>query len=133
MGLLFAFIGATIFLFGLYQWALSGASLWQIFRIRRGEKGMSRNEKKDAELEVKKLEEAADRTISASLRIIAFLAVFVWLFLGVTMILEFFGINWVSSMYSRAKSYWSAPGMQTQQSTQTRNDTLRNMGNSFRR
>ena len=133
MGLLFAFIGVTIFLFGLYQWALSGANLWQIFRIRRGEKGMSRDEKKDAEREVKKLEEAADRTISASLRIIAFLAVFVWLFLGVTMILEFFGINWVSSMYSRAKTYWSAPGMQTQQSTQTRNDTLRNMGNSFRR
>ena len=133
MGLLFAFIGVTIFLFGLYQWALSGANLWQIFRIRRGEKGMSRDEKKEAEREVKKLEEAADRTISASLRIIAFLAVFVWLFLGVTMILELFGINWVSSMYSRAKSYWTAPGMQTQQSTQTRNDTLRNMGNSFRR
>ena len=133
MGLLFAFIAATIFLFGLYQWALSGANLWQIFRIRRGEKGMSRDEKKDAEREVKKLEEAADRTISASLRIIAILAVFVWLFLGVTMILEFFGINWVSSMYSRAKSYWVAPGMQSQQSTQTRNDTLRNMGNSFRR
>lgn len=133
MGLLFAFIGVTIFLFGLYQWALSGANLWQIFRIRRGEKGMSRDEKKEAEREVKKLEENADRTISASLRIIAFLAVFVWLFLGVTMILEFFGINWVSSMYSRAKSYWTAPGMQTQQSSQTRNDTLRNMGNSFRR
>ena len=133
MGLFFAFIGVTIFLFGLYQWALSGANLWQIFRIRRGEKGMSRDEKKDAEREVKKLEEAADRTISASLRIIAFLAVFVWLFLGVTMILELFGINWVSSMYSRAKTYWSAPGMQSQQSTQTRNDTLRNMGNSFRR
>ena len=133
MGLLFAFIGVTIFLFGLYQWALSGANLWQIFRIRRGEKGMSRDEKKEAEREVKKLEEAADRTISASLRIVAFLAVFVWLFLGVTMILELFGINWVSSMYSRAKSYWTAPGMQTQQSTQTRNDTLRNMGNSFRR
>ena len=133
MGLLFAFIGATIFVFGLYQWALSGASLWQIFRIRRGEKGMSRDEKKEAEREVKKLEESADRTISASLRIVAFLAVFVWLFLGVTLILEFFGINWVSSMYSRAQSYWTAPGMQTQQSTQTRNDTLRNMGNSFRR
>ena len=133
MGLLFAFIAATIFIFGLYQWALSGANLWQIFRIRREEKDMSRDEKKDAEREVKQLEEAADRTISASLRIIAILAVFVWLFLGVTMILEFFGINWVSSMYSRAKSYWVARSVQSQQSTQTRNDTLRNMGNNFRR
>lgn len=133
MGILFAFIAATVFLLGLYQWALGGASLWRIFSIRRGEKSMSREEKQQAEREVKQLEQSADRTISASLRITAILAVLVWLFLGVTMILEFFGINWVSSMYSRAKSYWVAPGTQSQQSTQTRNDTLRNMGNSFRR
>ena len=130
---LFAFIGATVFLIGLYQWALGGASLWQIFRIRKGEKGMTRDERKEAEREVKKLEQSADRTISASLRIIAILAVLVWLFLGVTMILEMFGINWVSSLSSRAKSYWVSAGVETPQSTQTRNDTLRNMGNSFRR
>ena len=130
---LFAFIGATVFLIGLYQWALSGASLWQIFSIRRGEKGMTRDEKKEAEREVKKLEQSADRTISASLRIIAILAVLVWLFLGVTMILEMFGINWISKVTSHAKSYWVSTGMETPQSTQTRNETLRNMGNSFRR
>ena len=133
MGMLFAFIGATVFLLGLYQWALGGASLWRIFSIRRGEKSMSSDEKAEAERQVKQLEQSADRTISASLRIIAVLAVIVWIFLGVTMILDWFGINWVSSMYSRAKSYWSAPGTQSQQATQTRNDTLRNMGNSFRR
>ena len=133
MGILFAFIGATIFLLGLYQWALGGASLWRIFSIKRGEKGMSRDEKKQAEREVKQLEQSADRTISASFRIIAVLAVLVWIFLGVTMILDMFGINWMGAMYSRAKSYWTAPGMESQQATQTRNDTLRNMGNSFRR
>lgn len=131
---LFAFIGATIFLIGLYQWALSGASLWQIFSIRRGEKEMTRDEKKEAEREVKKLEESADRTISASLRIIAILAVLVWLFLGVTMILEMFGINWVSTLSTHAKSYWvSSSGTDTHLNVQNRNETLRNMGNSFRR
>ncbi len=133
MGMLFAFIGATVFLIGLYQWALGGASLWQIFRIRRGEKSMSRDEKAEAEREVRQLEQSADRTISASLRIIAVLAVLVWVFLGVTMILDWFGINWVGKMYSHAQSYWAAPGVNSQQSTQTRNETLRNMGNSFRR
>ena len=134
MGILFAFIGATVFLIGLYQWALGGASLWQIFSIRRGEKGMTRDEKKEAELEVKKLEQSANRTISASLRIIAILAVLVWLFLGVTMILEMFGINWISSFSSHAKSYWvSATGTDTHLNVQNRNETLRNMGNSFRR
>ncbi len=133
MGILFAFIGATLFLIGLYQWALSGANLWQIFSIRRGEKNMSRDEKNNAEREVKKLEESADRTISASLRIIAVLGVLVWLFLGVTMILEMFGINWVSSLSSRAKSYWVATSTEVNTHTQNRNETLRNMGNSFRR
>ena len=133
MGVLLAFIGATIFLLGLYQWALGGASLWRIFRIRRGEKSMSRDEKKEAEREIRQLEQSADRTISASFRIIAVLAVLVWIFLGVTMVLEMFGINWISTLSSRAKQYWAAPGTESSQSTQARNDTLRNMGNSFRR
>ncbi|MBQ7193478.1 MAG: hypothetical protein IJR98_03805 [Synergistaceae bacterium] len=133
MVIIFAFIAATIFLAGLYQWALGGANLWQIFRIKRDEKEMSSEEKKAAEREVKQLEASADRTISSSLRIIAVLAVLVWLFLGITMILDMFGINWVSSMYTRAKTYWSAPGMESHVSTQSRNETLRNMGNSFRR
>ena len=133
MGILLAFIAATVLLFGLYQWALGGASLWQIFSLKRGQKSMSADEKKEAEREVKRLEQSADRTISASLRITVWLAVILWLFLGVTMILDWFGINWMSALYSRAKSYWVAPGTSSQQSTQSRNDTLRNMGNSFRR
>ncbi|MBQ4431040.1 MAG: hypothetical protein II877_06015 [Synergistaceae bacterium] len=133
MGWLFAFIAATVFLLGLWQWASGGALLWRIFRLKRGEKGMSRDEKKQAEREVKQLEQSADRTIGAAFRIVMGLAVFVWLVLGVTFVLDMFGINWMSALYSRAKSYWVAPGTQSQQSTQTRNDTLRNMGNSFRR
>lgn len=133
MGWLLAFIGATVFLMGLYQWALGGAGLWRIFRIRRGEKEMTRDERKQAEREAREAERSAVRSITASMRIIAGLAVAVWLFLGVTMVLEFFGINWVSALYSRAVSYWVAPGVQSGQSTQTRNETLRNMGNSFRR
>ena len=133
MVILFAFIIVSIFLMGLYQWALGGANLWRIFTIKRREKDLTREEKRQAEREVKQLEQAADRTISASLRIIMILMIFVWLFLGVTMILELFGINWVSSLSSRAKNYWSQPGVESQQSTQNRNDMLRNMGNNLRR
>ena len=133
MVILFAFIVVSIFLIGLYQWALGGASLWRIFTIKRREKDLTREEKRQAEREVKQLEQAADRTISASLRIIMILAVFVWIFLGVTMILELFGINWVSSLSSRAKNYWSQPGVESQQSTPNRNDMLINMGNNLRR
>ena len=130
---LLGFIAATIFLLGLFQWAQGGASLWRIFRIRRKERELTRAERVQAENEVKRLEQAADRTITASFRIIAVLAVLVWVFFGVTFILDLLGINWVSSLSTRAKTYWSQPGVESQQATPSRNDMLRNMGNSLRR
>ncbi|MBQ6738180.1 MAG: hypothetical protein IJM82_02295 [Synergistaceae bacterium] len=133
MGYIIAFILATIFLVGLIQWAQGGADLWRIFRLKRREKFLSREEVIEAENEVKKLEQSADRTIGASFRIIAVLAVIVWVMLGITMILDLLGINWVSSLSTRAKTYWSQPGMESQQNTQSRSDMLRNMGNNLRR
>jgi len=107
MWFLLGFVCATIFLAGLYQWAQSGATLWRIFTIRRKESSLSRDEIKAAEKEVQKLEQAADRTITASFKIIAALAVIVWLFFGVTMMLDMFGINWISTLSSKAQVYWS--------------------------
>ena len=95
MIVLLSFIGVSVFLFGLYQWAQSGASLWQIFRLRKMEKDLPAAERAQAEREVKELERNADRRISASLRIIAGLAVFVWLLLGLQMVLELFGVNMI--------------------------------------
>ncbi|MBR6900720.1 MAG: hypothetical protein IKN30_01485 [Synergistaceae bacterium] len=134
MGFLAGFIGASIFLIGLFQWAQGGANLWRIFRIKREEKNLTREEKRAAEDEIKQLERAADRTIGASFRIIAFLAVLVWIFFGVTMLLELFGINWTSTFATHAKTYWSRPNVDSQiGNVQSRNDMLRNMGNSLRR
>ena len=134
MGFLAGFIGATIFLLGLFQWAQGGASLWRIFRIKREEKNLTREERRAAEDEIKQLERSADLTISASFRIIAVLAVIVWLFFGVTMLLEMFGINWTSTFATHAKTYWARPNVDTNISNaQSRNDMLRNMGNSLRR
>lgn len=137
MDILLAFIGVPDyigpFLLGLWNWAVGGAFLWRIFRITHGQKSMSHHDKLEADKQVRSLELSADRAVSSAFRIISGLAVAVWLVLGLTLILDFFGINWAGYMYSRAKSYWSAPGSQSQQSTQSRNDTLRNMGSSFRR
>ncbi len=133
MMILLAFVAATIFLAGLYQWAQGGASLWRIFRLQRG-KYSTREEKVQAEREVKALERTADRTITASFRIISVLAVLVWLFLGVSIVLRMFGIDMIGKMTSHAKAYWSQPAVQNSHSpTQQRNDMLRNMGNSLRR
>ena len=134
MMVLLAFVGVTVFLFGLYQWALGGASLWRIFTLQKMKKDLPSEERIRAEREVKKLEQSADRTISASLRIIAILAVLVWVFLGMQMILELFGVNMIGSISTTARQYWSQPSVQNNQSpTQMRNDMLRNMGNNLRR
>ena len=129
---LLAFVAATIFLLGLWQWAQGGASLWRIFRLQR-EKHSTREEKVQAEREIKELERNADRTITASFRIIAMLAVLVWLFLGVTVVLRMFGVDLVGKLSSHARAYWSQPAVNSNSPTQQRNDMLRNMGNSLRR
>lgn len=134
MMVLLSFVAVTVFLLGLYQWAQGGASLWRIFRLRKMEKDLPSEERRQAEREVKQLEQAADRTIGASFRIIAILAVMVWVFLGLQMILEMFGINMIGRITSTARTYWSQPGTQTNQtSTQARNDMIRNLGTNLRR
>jgi hypothetical protein len=134
MIVLLAFVGVTIFLLGLWQWAQGGASLWRIFRLQKNKKGLTREEKAQAEREVRELERTADRTITASFRIIAVLAVFVWLFLGASVLLRMFGIDMIGKLTTHAKAYWSQPAVQNSQTmTQQRNDMLRNMGNSLRR
>ena len=133
MTILFAFIGVSIFLLGLYQWARSGASLWRIFSLKRQEKELSREERKEIDNEVKQLEQATDRTLSASFRILAWLGVIVWLFLGVTMILDMFGIDWINTIGTHAKQYWVGTGASNTTNSFGRNEVLRNMGNSLRR
>lgn len=135
MMVLLSFVAVSIFLVGLYQWALGGASLWRIFTLKKMEKDLPSEERRQAEREVRELEKTADRTISASLRIVAVLAVLVWMFLGMQMILELFGINMIGRITTTARQYWSQPGVTTttQSPTQMRNDMLRNMGNNLRR
>ena len=134
MIILLSFIGVTIFLLGLYQWASGGAALWRIFSLRKMEKDFPSEEKLQAEREVKQLEQRADRAVSASFRIIAGLAMAVWIFLGLQMILEFFGVNMIGYVSTHAHRYWSQPQVQNSNSpTQMRNDMLRNMGNNLRR
>ena len=98
------------------------------------ERDLPSEERRQAEREVRELERSADRRISASLRILAILAVLVWIFLGMQMILELFGVNMIGSISTTARKYWAQPAVTNSQSpTQMRNDMLRNMGNNLRR
>lgn len=139
MIVLIGFIVMSVFLLGLWQWAQGGASLWQIWRIRHSlpnrKKELSREEKKQAEREVRELEKAADRRISASFRIVAILGGILWLLFGVSVILGMFGISWTSYIATTARQYWSNPAVQqtSQSNTQQRQNMLRNMGAGLRK
>ena len=134
MWLILTFIGVSVFVLGLLQWARSGAALWQIRTIRREEASLSAEERKTAEGEVRRLEQATDRALIASFRILGFLAIATWLLLGVTILLDFFGIDWASGASIRARMYWNtpAPGV-TRSGAVTRNDVLKNIGGSLRK
>ena len=134
MIVLLSFIAVSVFLFGLWQWASGGAALWRIFTLKKLQKDLPAEEKRLAEKEVQQLEQSADRAVSASFRIIAGLMIAVWIFLGLQMLLELFGVNMIGSITSTARQYWAQPQTQNSNSpTQMRNDMLRNMGNNLRR
>lgn len=131
-----ALIAATIFIFGLLNWARGGAGLFQIFKIKRREDSLSEAERAAAEREVKRLEQAADNSIRASFRIICGLAIFIWLFLAVTVILNLMGIDLPSELSSRARTYWVGSTTNhsghVQGSAAARNDILRGMSGQLK-
>lgn len=108
-----ALIGLTIFIFGLIQWANSGATLWQIFKIkwRKRFRRMSAAERHQADEEIHRLEQSTDRYLLASLRIISILAIVTWIFLAATVILNAMGIDWMARVSSSARMYWSGVGL----------------------
>ena len=68
------------------------------------------------------------------MKIIAGLAIFLWVVLGLQMVLELFGINMIGNITSTARTYWSQPAVTNSNTpSQMRNEMLRNMGNNLRR
>ncbi len=132
MTMFLSFIAATIFLYGLYQWAAGGANLWRIFQIRRNAAYMTNEELKRAEQEIKQLESHTDRTLGLSFKIIGAIAVLIWAFLGVTTILNMFGIDLIGNMSSRAKMYWAQPEVSAKKAVQNRSKMLRDMSSRLR-
>ena len=134
MWVILAFIGVSFFILGLLQWARSGAGLWRIMDIRRGAASLTEEERKEAEGEVRRLEQATDRALFASLRIIGFLAAALWLILGVTIVLDLLGIDWMHRTSTRARTYWHSMTTGTShQRPSSQNDVLKNLGGGLRK
>ncbi len=133
MTIFLAFIAMSIFLYGLWQWATSGAGLWRIFQLRRNAQYMTNEELKRAEKEIQKLESNTDRTLGLSFKIIGTVALIVWAFLGITTVLNMFGVDLIGNMTSRAKMYWAQPEVNSKKAVQNRSKMLKDMSSKLRR
>lgn len=136
-------IGATIFIFGLINWAQSGATLWQIIKLKwhMRFRRLRPSEKLEAEDEIRRLEHSTDRYLLASLRIIGLLAIVTWVFLATTVILNAMGIDWIKQVSSQARVYWSGVSLNKLGNSQNvdpnnrvtmRNDILQGMGSNLK-
>jgi xanthine/uracil/vitamin C permease (AzgA family) len=86
----------AVFLFGLVQWARSGAVLWDIFRLVRSTQTLK--EKQAAAERVKNMESLMERLLRSSFRVLGALAAIVWLFVVASVIVDALGLDWLDNV-----------------------------------
>lgn len=132
MGVFLGVLGLAIFLVGLVQWARGGAALWSILRLKKDAQSAER-----AQSEIRRAEKATDHFLRSSFRVIGILAVVMWLFLGLTLVLDLMGVNWIDRISGRARAFWGSPVYNqapvTTHSPASRNSILKSMGEKFRK
>jgi xanthine/uracil/vitamin C permease (AzgA family) len=109
MAMLILVTCGAIFLFGLVQWARSGAVLWDIFRLAES----SRDPKawQDAAERMRSMESAMERLLRSSFRVLVTLAVVVWLFVVVVVIVDALGLGWLDGMSFQANRLFGNPSV----------------------
>lgn len=138
MGTLLGVLGAALFLFGLVQWARGGAALWSILRFKRRSQSADTVERAQEYAELRKAEKETDRFLRSSFKVIGILAVVMWLFLGITVLLDFLNIDWLDRLSTRARTFWGSPVYNRAPITTThtptkRNNILRSLGENLRK
>ena len=143
MRLIIAFIIVSVGLWGLIQWAKSGASMWESASLTRRKRKMHGEERLKVEEEIRQLDLECDRRLKTSFKILAGLLIAVWLMLAGAIILRFFGLegwarNRLEDVYMRARNYWNSgihygPQEEIPQSTPERKKMLKELGSSLRK
>lgn len=126
------FIAAGLLLFGLLEWARGGDGIWRIFKIRRSLRNedaqLGWREKEKIQKEIRQLENSTDSLLRTSFKAVCFLALCLWVAVGVTFLLDAFGIEWAHHVTTRASIYWRAEISGTGKHKDTaRSEMLRSM------
>lgn len=137
MVILLLVLSLAIFLIGLAQWARSGAALWSVLRARKSEAPEDGPEQARQNTELRRMERMTDRLLLSSFKVIGVLAVAMWLFLGLTVLLDLMGINWADRISLTARRFWGSPvynhAPARPNTPSGRNDILRSLGDKLRK
>jgi len=143
-------IVSIVFLFGLIQWARSGAVLWDILRLSRyGAPGAANTaeteetEKPDGKdlllKSIKKMETTMDGLLLSSFKVLGILALGVWVFVVASVVMDMFGLNWTNRLSFSGNRVVGNPTVRAgynnsrSENSGRRNEALRTMGSSMRR
>jgi hypothetical protein len=104
-------IVSVVFLFGLVQWARGGAGLWDIHRLLRhgpppnaaGTKETDQDAGESLQKSIQSMERMTDGLLRSSFKVMGILALGVWIFVVITVIVDMLGLDWLD----RASSYSS--------------------------
>lgn len=133
MLILLVTISMIALLFGLIQWARSGTVLWTIFSLKKKEKiirstsVLTKTKINDA---IRDAESLTDDLLQLSFRVLGILALAMWIFLTITIILDFMGINWMRRVSSRAITFWESR-VTHEQKMPKHDDVIKSIRNSF--
>jgi xanthine/uracil/vitamin C permease (AzgA family) len=134
-----------VFLFGLVQWARSGAVLWDILRLNqsrpaRGVIVTAENQEADARsiTALRNMESVMDGLLRSSFRVLGVLALGVWLFVIASVIIDALGLDWLDSLSFQANRFWGSPATRssygaTHRSGRDRVNVFRSLGSVLRR
>ena len=140
-----------IFLFGLVQWARSGAVLWNIHELTKYRHGSSSGAADLVEMDrqerarkretlrksVQLMEITMDELLKSSFKVLGVVALFVWLFVAFTVFVDLLGFNWWQDRpgFSNNRVIGNPTARAWQRSgsgSGFRSDTFRSMGSGFR-
>jgi len=137
-------IGGIIFLFGLVQWARSGALLLDIYELMRSSSSPATDDgtqKENISKSIKRMEGSMDTLMRSSIRVLGAVAICVWLFVAASFVMDIFGFDWMDRLTSVSSNRIAGnPAVRstggarsTPARSDVRNDRLREMGSVFRR
>ena len=133
MVILLIIVGVAVF--GLIQWARGGAALWFLLRLKKDAQPSNPLRQARESAEIRNAEKMTDQLLRSSFRVLGILAIGMWLFLGVTVLLDLLGIDWVSRISARAQTFWGSPAYNgtpvTIQSPARRGDIMKSIRNSL--